>query len=251
MALKDSLRINLKGRGLPSRPDQGLRSKSSPDQTQSNSIAPQRPAPAPALEKPLPPAQLPSPPMSPRMAVPGSFSPISPVKRGQQFSPREFSPKEFTPKELPPSPRAPAIITTSDDDGAPLEDFIPEPEQDSGDSVDAAITPASTPGQLKEGVNGINGNNSNDNLPPPPQQLEPVAAPLTKVHFACYQSHKSMPVANNYWYSVPCMTCKKVDQQSRYRCTFCCLRVCGDCFQGLQKCKNRSLAEFLETRPTA
>ncbi|KAL1854735.1 hypothetical protein Plec18167_008598 [Paecilomyces lecythidis] len=247
MALKDSLRINLKGRGLPSRPDQGLRSKSSPDQTQNNGMAPERPAPPSALEKPLPPAQLPSPPMSPRMAVPGSFSPISPVKRGQEFSPREFS-----PKDLPPSPRAPAIITTSDDDGAPLEDFIPEPEQGSGDSIDAAISPATispatTPGQVKEGINGVNGN---EHLPPPPQQLEPVAAPLNKVHFACYQSHKSMPVANNYWYSVPCMTCQKVDQQSRYRCTFCCLRVCGDCFQGLQKCKNRSLDEFLETRPT-
>ncbi|KAJ9195454.1 hypothetical protein DTO164E3_6767 [Paecilomyces variotii] len=246
MALKDSFRINLKGRGLPSRPDQGLRSKSSPEQTQNNAVIPERPAPAPALEKPLPSTQLPSPPMSPTMAVPGSFSQISPIRRGQELSPKEFSPVEFSPKELPPSPRAPAGIMTSqdDDDGASLEDFIPEPEENSGESIDAAITTA----PAKEGMNGIN---SNDNLPPPPQQLEPVAAPLSKVHFACYQSHRSMPVANNYWYSVPCMTCRKVDQQSRYRCTFCCLRICGDCFQGLQKCNDRSLAEFLDTRPTA
>lgn len=223
MAFKDALRLNIKGNGLPSRPDQS-RSKGTPERVQNEIVPPVKAAPAP--EKPLPPVQLPSPPTSPEMVVPGSFSP---VRRGQD----------------PISPPPPVIETILQDEEDPLEDYIPEPEepepvQDSRRDIDAAVIP-------REGKEGINGA---DDLPPPPQP-EPIPVPLTKIHFACYQSHKSMPVANNYWYSVPCMTCQKVDQQYRYRCTFCCLRICGDCFQSLQKCKGRSLAELLESSPTA
>nr|KMM66884.1 hypothetical protein CPAG_03220 [Coccidioides posadasii RMSCC 3488] len=81
--------------------------------------------------------------------------------------------------------------------------------------------------------------------PPPIVQVEAVP-PLTKVHFSCYQSHRSFMVSKNAYYSVPCMTCLKADQQPRYRCTFCCLRVCGDCAKGISNCKDRSLMEFLE-----
>lgn len=219
MAFKDALRLNLKGRADQSR------SKGTPENVQNESVPPAKPAPPP--EKPLPPVQLPSPPTSPEMTVPGTFSP---VRRWQDW---------------PIGAPRPAIETVLQDEEDPLEDYIPEPEesepvQDSGRDLDVAVTP----GQGKEGINGA------DDLPPPPQP-EPIAAPLTKVHFACYQSHKSMPVANNYWYSVPCMACQKVDQQYRYRCTFCCLRICGDCFQSLQRCKDRSLAELLEGPPTA
>jgi hypothetical protein len=70
--------------------------------------------------------------------------------------------------------------------------------------------------------------------------------PLTKVHFACYQSHRSFAVSNNVRCSVPCMTCLKSDQQLRWQCTFCCLRICGDCVQAIRKCKSRSLKELLD-----
>ena len=82
-------------------------------------------------------------------------------------------------------------------------------------------------------------------VPPLPEPL--IVPPLTKVHFSCFQSHRSMPVSNNVWYAVPCMTCSKLDQEVRYRCTFCCLRICTNCFQSLQKCKDRSLAELVST----
>jgi len=78
------------------------------------------------------------------------------------------------------------------------------------------------------------------------EQLIPVP-PLNKVHFACYQSHRSFAVSNNVRYPVPCMTCLKSDQQLRWRCTFCCLRICGDCVQAIQKCEARSLKELLES----
>src|SRR5436190_15607934 len=77
-------------------------------------------------------------------------------------------------------------------------------------------------------------------------QLIPIP-PLNKVHFACYQSHRSFAVSNNVRYPVPCMTCLKSDQQLRWRCTFCCLRICGDCVQAIQKCKARSLKELLKS----
>jgi len=77
-------------------------------------------------------------------------------------------------------------------------------------------------------------------------QVIPVP-PLSKVHFACYQSHRSFAVSNNVRYPVPCMTCLKSDKQLRWRCTFCCLRICGDCIQAIQKCEARSLKELLES----
>ncbi|KAH8433634.1 uncharacterized protein LDX57_011268 [Aspergillus melleus] len=123
----------------------------------------------------------------------------------------------------------------SDDTDDPLEDFIPEPEPEpetEADAVDAPIEPVSS---------------EENNGPWTPPDYEPVAAPLNKLHYACYQGHRSMPVANNAWYPVPCMTCQRFDREVRYRCVFCCLRICGSCSQTLQKLPNRSLNQLMET----
>lgn len=72
-----------------------------------------------------------------------------------------------------------------------------------------------------------------------------VAAPLGKLHFACYQEHRSMPTSANVWHAVPCMTCQKLDREVRHRCVFCCLRICQGCYQGLLKCQRRSVGELL------
>ncbi|OKL56956.1 hypothetical protein UA08_07825 [Talaromyces atroroseus] len=74
-----------------------------------------------------------------------------------------------------------------------------------------------------------------------------VIPPLTPVHYACFQSHANMPAASNMWYATACMTCKKVDQEVRHRCTFCCMRICAPCFERLQKCKGRGLRELMST----
>jgi hypothetical protein len=44
------------------------------------------------------------------------------------------------------------------------------------------------------------------------------------------------------------MTCLKTSDKGarRWRCSFCCLRICTDCAQGLQKHKDRSLMDFME-----
>lgn len=97
-----------------------------------------------------------------------------------------------------------------------------------------------------------NGNNGYDlssspprSSPPPPPEIVEVAPPITKVHYHCYQDHCSMPASRNAWHSIPCMTCMKADRQIRFRCTFCCLRICSDCFDELQKIQDRSLSELV------
>ncbi|KAK2749774.1 hypothetical protein FQN55_003010 [Onygenales sp. PD_40] len=79
-----------------------------------------------------------------------------------------------------------------------------------------------------------------------PKKRDPLIPPLTKVHFSCYQSHRYFASSNNALYPVPCMTCLKSDQQIRWRCTFCCLRICGECMQTIRKCERRSLKELME-----
>ncbi|KAJ5663792.1 hypothetical protein N7507_004523 [Penicillium longicatenatum] len=107
----------------------------------------------------------------------------------------------------------------------PLEDFIPTPEG---------------PGTPLDNL-------STEELSMPPMpDIEPVAAPLNKIHFACFQEHRNMPVAQNVWCPLPCQTCHKFNREIRHRCVFCCLRVCEGCYQALQKCKNRSLSELMQ-----
>ena len=44
---------------------------------------------------------------------------------------------------------------------------------------------------------------------------------------------------------------RPVPPPCRWRCTFCCLRICTECKQGLFKCKDRSLMVFMEELVTA
>ncbi|KAI2791529.1 hypothetical protein POX_c04390 [Penicillium oxalicum] len=79
----------------------------------------------------------------------------------------------------------------------------------------------------------------------PSDQMDILPAVLNKVHYNCFQEHRNMPVAQNSWCPVPCMTCHKTDRQVRHRCVFCCLRICEGCHVTLQKCKGRSLTELM------
>ncbi|EGE84652.1 hypothetical protein BDDG_07597 [Blastomyces dermatitidis ATCC 18188] len=96
------------------------------------------------------------------------------------------------------------------------------------------ITPDSTPKDDKEAPRKQ------------PRLKKNLIPPLTKIHFSCYQSHRYLSPSNNIIYPVPCMACLNDDQLIRWRCTFCCLRICGDCMQTMQKCKRRSLKELME-----
>jgi hypothetical protein len=86
---------------------------------------------------------------------------------------------------------------------------------------------------------------------PIPKELLSVVQPLTNLHYSCYQAHRRIAMSRNVYYPVPCMTCHVVNREVRWRCTFCCLRVCAQCIEGIRSCKRRSLKEFMETLEAA
>lgn len=69
--------------------------------------------------------------------------------------------------------------------------------------------------------------------------------PLTTAHYACYHSHRSMQLSRNIYAPVPCMTCHQDDQDLRWTCTWCCLRICHQCLGVLENSKGRALSEVL------
>ncbi|QKX54015.1 uncharacterized protein TRUGW13939_01097 [Talaromyces rugulosus] len=122
-----------------------------------------------------------------------------------------------------------------------ISQFIPDPEPEPFDlpiSPDLIIDGQKTPDSSS---NNSTIHNTVEWTPPLPDPV--VIAPLTRVHYDCFQAHRHMLQSNNVWYATACMTCHKLDQEVRHRCTFCCLRVCVACFERLQKSKDRSLAE--------
>ncbi|KAJ5915378.1 hypothetical protein N7466_011311 [Penicillium verhagenii] len=162
-------------------------------------------------------------PYTPSATLPAAPQPVRPAERSVVVE----SKAQQDPASFPAVPPVTLSPPPSDDNEAltPLEDFIPTPDE-SG-------TPL--------------GNLSTEELSMPPMpDVEPVAAPLNKVHFACFQEHRNMPVAQNVWCPLPCQTCHKFDREIRHRCVFCSLRVCEGCYQTLQKCKNRSLNELMQ-----
>ncbi|KAJ5782216.1 hypothetical protein N7457_003990 [Penicillium paradoxum] len=145
----------------------------------------------------------------------------------------EQQPVAFSP--LPPVLALAPVQPPAPVDGAnspPLEDFIPTP--------DSAEPPLSVLELPREEL---------ALSPFVPPEVEPVAPTLNKIHLTCYQQHRAMPVAQNTWCPMPCMTCLKFDMEIRHRCVFCCLRICEECFQTLQKCKNRSVEELVDRIP--
>ncbi|KAJ5628325.1 hypothetical protein N7490_010553 [Penicillium lividum] len=169
-------------------------------------------------------SQAQSPPATPQAASPQSqvHAPLALVRPEQ---PVQSKPQhQASPQNVPPVTLSPPA-SDDNEDLTPLEDFIPTPEG---------------PGTPLEYLS------SEEVSVPPMPDVEPIAAPLSQVHFACFQGHRNMPVAQNVWCPLPCQTCHKVNQEIRHRCVFCCLRICEECYQALQKCKNRSLDELME-----
>lgn len=83
---------------------------------------------------------------------------------------------------------------------------------------------------------------------PPPYTSSkdtPVVPPITSAHYACYHSHRSMQLSRNIYAPVPCMTCYLDDQDLRWTCTWCCLRICRQCLGVLESSRGRDLSEML------
>lgn len=70
------------------------------------------------------------------------------------------------------------------------------------------------------------------------------APPLTITHHRCYQSHRRILLSRNKVNPVPCMTCGETEGESRWKCIWCALRICGVCMAEFDA-KHRNLDKFL------
>ncbi|GAM38759.1 hypothetical protein TCE0_033r09756 [Talaromyces pinophilus] len=164
----------------------------------------------------------PRPNLSPNGPGPQTQRPVSEAPSISQFIPDP----EPEP-ELPDSEQEPDLILDNQSSNSSGK----TPSTNSNSSSNHSISPG-----LKQFPDGY--------IPPIPEPM--IIPPLTNVHYGCFQSHASMPATSNVWYATACMTCKKVDQEVRHRCTFCCMRICAGCYEELRKCKNRDLRELMD-----
>ncbi|CAI7579845.1 unnamed protein product [Penicillium manginii] len=183
---------------------QGLR-HAEPTSSASPQLSKPQPAPVRQAQQQLPP----TPPVGPQST--GSPEPTAPApsqylpKQSQQPPVQQRLPPTPPPVTLsPPPPTTDAEADEETDALTPLEDFIPTP--------DGASTP------LEEEMSSIEATPPGPAHPPALHEVVDIpAAPLNKVHFACFQEHRNMPIAQNVWCPVPCMTCHKKDQEIRHR----------------------------------
>jgi len=71
------------------------------------------------------------------------------------------------------------------------------------------------------------------------------APELTVIHLQCYQLHRNIRESSNIHAPVPCMTCHREDKEMRWKCTWCCLRICGGCMETLGSIPDRDLTVIL------
>lgn len=69
--------------------------------------------------------------------------------------------------------------------------------------------------------------------------------PLTLAHYQCYHSHRTMQLSRNVHASVPCMTCFSEDKEPRWKCSWCCLRICRHCLDLLENSRERAVSDIL------
>jgi len=67
------------------------------------------------------------------------------------------------------------------------------------------------------------------------------APPIELIHFNCYQSHRRVLKLPNKHYPVPCMICKVDNTEQRWKCAWCCLRVCTECMDALRKVEGKDV----------
>jgi hypothetical protein len=78
--------------------------------------------------------------------------------------------------------------------------------------------------------------------------METPTPELTVIHLHCYQFHRNIRESSNMHAPVPCMTCHREDKEMRWRCTWCCLRICGGCMETLGSIPDRDLKGMLAIR---
>ncbi|EFR02042.1 hypothetical protein MGYG_05044 [Nannizzia gypsea CBS 118893] len=154
-------------------------------------------------------------------ASPPRPRPISYSSAGSQYS----DPNQREPSSTSSSPLSRTPVSASELDHPPTATSRPKSNGSTSNHSTASSSSSSAPKN---------------------QKVEYHTPPLTNSHFSCYHFHKTFVRSPNVLYPLTCMTCLKADQELRWRCVFCCLRICGDCLGGIKACKDRSLIEFME-----
>ncbi len=154
--------------------------------------------------------------------------------------------KDDLPPSLGSTTQFPQTSNTSED-----EEWLPQ----RANPLELAVTisDSSTPKPpLQPGFQQKNGFSTHSRSRSVPFSRSQVAItdilipPLTKIHYSCYHNHNSMLVSHNTHAPVACMVCHMDDREPRWRCTWCCLRICWRCLDILERCKDRDLAQMIE-----
>ncbi|KAG9254969.1 uncharacterized protein F5Z01DRAFT_62718 [Emericellopsis atlantica] len=74
------------------------------------------------------------------------------------------------------------------------------------------------------------------------------AVPVRERHMNCFQNHRFMSKRQNKVYPLACQTCEKADNEDRWGCAFCSLRVCESCYKLLNESK-RDLGTLMDSLP--
>ncbi|KAA8568434.1 hypothetical protein MFRU_012g00020 [Monilinia fructicola] len=135
----------------------------------------------------------------------------------------------LTPQPSPPlepAPSSPSVTSTT-----PTMATKPHPRQTSRTTTSRATSLSYSYFPL-----------SPSSLPAPGTVLP--APPITSQHLDCYQSHRFMRRSRNNVCPLQCQTCSKADFEQQWKCTWCCLRICGDCMAVLATVR-KDLRAFL------
>lgn len=166
-------------------------------------------------------------------------------------APKPPSPKPTptAPVVSPLDPPPPAAATTTTTTDPPAPDFPPR------STSRVALPPAFTslPSQQRSGMSDVieSAPESPSEIPFVPLTASPVpkaAAPITEKHHNCYSNHATFVWSRNDFQPMACMICNKNDQERKWACVWCYLRICVECSTELQKTPSRDLKAVLEKR---
>ncbi|SPO00535.1 uncharacterized protein DNG_03283 [Cephalotrichum gorgonifer] len=193
------------------------------------------------------------PPISPEYVSPQESSlPREQPPAEHKFPPRTSSTRGPAPivqkaQQLPEGVRSRANSNAVYDSRPPSVDRRVERVASNPNFADYAAPPSAN--RPRKADDTVYREVNQDELPPPdpramyfPQQTShPPAAgtvfkapSLTGAHHACFQQHAKMIMARNKFYPLSCMACEVEDNELRWQCAWCRLRVCGVCMRLLQ-----------------
>ncbi|CAE7205866.1 PAT1 domain containing protein [Pyrenophora teres f. teres] len=76
----------------------------------------------------------------------------------------------------------------------------------------------------------------------------PIVPAITPAHLNCYSAHRHNIWSNNTFQPMACMVCRENNRERKWTCTWCQLRICGNCSEELKAVPGRDLARMMEIK---